>query len=215
MTARVGQSWSNPRPVLGGSPQGSALGVLLFNITTDDLEEGSDHVQEWTGDSPGTEADPAMGTNGFLTSTPGRGAGNADDSDSDGDLGDFEPGSDGFSFFMNSRRPSTIRYSSEEDEDVPFETNLKSNIKWVNEKVQVLKFIDDNTLMNKINFENCDQYRVLDKNHRTKHAIAIQNVFRYIVRRAERQGIKVNAGKTNFIVVSDANTYVHTVCIFL
>ena len=39
MSIKVGSSWSVPRPVNGGDPQGSILGVLLFNITTDELED--------------------------------------------------------------------------------------------------------------------------------------------------------------------------------
>ena len=46
MTVRVAGSWSTPRPVTGGCPKGSILGVLLFNITTDDLEEGSPYVRQ-------------------------------------------------------------------------------------------------------------------------------------------------------------------------
>ena len=43
MSVRVGQTWSEPRPVYGGVPQGSILGVLLFNISTDDLEDEEEH----------------------------------------------------------------------------------------------------------------------------------------------------------------------------
>ena len=39
MTVRVGSTWSEGRPVTGGCPQGSILGVFLFNVTTDDLED--------------------------------------------------------------------------------------------------------------------------------------------------------------------------------
>ena len=39
MTLRVNNTWSNPLPVYGGVPQGSILGVMLFNISTDDLED--------------------------------------------------------------------------------------------------------------------------------------------------------------------------------
>ena len=41
MRVKVGQDWSTPRPVHGGVTQGSILGVFLFNVTTDDLEDGT------------------------------------------------------------------------------------------------------------------------------------------------------------------------------
>ena len=40
-----------------------------------------------------------------------------------------------------------------------------------------------------------------------KHAVRSQNVFRHIVRRAERKGMKVNASKTNVICISDSQNF--------
>ena len=40
MSVRVGNTWSEPLAMTGGCPQGSILGVRLFNTTTDDLEDG-------------------------------------------------------------------------------------------------------------------------------------------------------------------------------
>ena len=47
MAVKVGQALSKPRVVLGGVPQGSILGVFLFNATIDCFEAGSNDVVEY------------------------------------------------------------------------------------------------------------------------------------------------------------------------
>ena len=47
MSVKVGQVLSKPRIVLGGVPQGSILGVFLFNATIDSFEAGSAEVKTY------------------------------------------------------------------------------------------------------------------------------------------------------------------------
>ena len=47
MVVKVGQVMSEAREVWGGCPQGSILGVFLFNVTIDDLEEGCPDLETY------------------------------------------------------------------------------------------------------------------------------------------------------------------------
>ena len=51
MLFRVGDSLSSPRPLNGGSPQGTLLGNFMFIITTDDLEDFTSTLPVTTDDS--------------------------------------------------------------------------------------------------------------------------------------------------------------------
>ena len=45
MSVKVGSAWSDPLDVTGGCPQGSVLGVRLFNSTTDNLEDDFEELE--------------------------------------------------------------------------------------------------------------------------------------------------------------------------
>ena len=47
MMVKIGNTLSDPRVVLGGVPQGSLLGVLLFNIAIDSYESSSNDIQTY------------------------------------------------------------------------------------------------------------------------------------------------------------------------
>ena len=96
--------------------------------------------------------------------------------------------------------PRRVVYSSEEDLTPPPEPTRTCLGPWVQPRVEVNKYVDDNLQEESVNFEN-----VLSVNGmKNKHAVATQNVFRHIVRCAERKGMKVNASKTNMICISDS-----------
>ena len=67
ISVRVGESWSHPRSVHGGVPQGSILGVFLFNAATDDLEDQDSNRSE--SDDTGTESEEGYRDSGAVSYT--------------------------------------------------------------------------------------------------------------------------------------------------
>ena len=91
----------------------------------------------------------------------------------------------------------------ENEEELPVEPSWR-NHKWKERQIVNLKYVDDNLACNKIHMEN----EVRDGSTRIKHAVAIQNNFRWIVRTAQERGMKVNASKTAMVCISDAQSYI-------
>ena len=47
MTVKIGETFSSMRAVMGGVPQGSLLGVMLFNLSIDNFEAHFDDVKNY------------------------------------------------------------------------------------------------------------------------------------------------------------------------
>ena len=75
---------------------------------------------------------------------------------------------------------------------------------FVHELLQVSKYVDDNILHEKINFEHIltDGY-----GFKTKHAKRTQNLFWRIVAEAMACGMKVNADKTQTMCIAEVKSY--------
>ena len=90
--------------------------------------------------------------------------------------------------------------------DVPVlpEPSPRTSAKWKEVRPLSLKYVDDGMTLDKLNFATATP---LPPRGRLKRAAKSQNVFRAVIRRAQSMGMKVNADKTNLLVVSDALSY--------
>lgn len=146
MTVKVGEDFSTLRALFGRVPQGSILGVFLFNCTMDDFEAAAVDIEPYLvngGANHGTVRQLEVLDIPGLVQVPDK-----------------------------PHDPAT---------HMP---------PWQNEKLQTVKYVDDNTLHEKINMENAEVDE--DTGDRVKHAPRTQNTFRTVIHRAGEADMQIN-----------------------
>ena len=209
MTVKIGSDWSEDLQVNGGCPQGSVLGVLLFNTTTDDLEndflarerERLHLPQLATPISP--PRNPIVPPRDSSTSSPVLEVGAALP---EPDLSPITAGGFHWNDPSATHRPALPFIASAQPAllDPPREGAVGTQV-LVPKQVRIFKYVDDNIICEKLNLGTTPVDA--SSGTKTKQAISSQNAFRSISFNAESIGMKVNAAKTNILCVSDALNY--------
>ena len=207
MTVKVGQCWSEPLPVSGGCPQGSILGVSLFNNTTEFLEDDFAafearrlgvllNAATSAGPVDSAETTPERPT----TSTPER----AGSFELEGCLSPVPRNP-----VMDVSYNPKVRLKSVPQPVLllpPAEGRTGTQV-LTHKAVKVVKYVDDNITIEKLNFGPVQTTDVGGFSFKFKVAVNTQNGFRSIKCKAEEIGMIVNSSKTKLITISDALNY--------
>ena len=203
MTVKVGTSWSTPLPVSGGCPQGSILGVSLFNNTTEFLEEDFllferrrldlGHDQ----DGPARVPDPPATEGNHAHSTPER--------------GEIPSMPTLFSPILqppgeqDQYNPTVrLRVVPQPALQIPPQDEKTGTQVLTNKAVKIVKYVDDNITVEKLNFGTVGETVVGGLKFKFRLAVNTQNAFRSVKTKAEEIGMVVNTSKTKLITISDA-----------
>ena len=231
MMVKVGSAWSRPREVHGGVPQGSILGVLLFNITTDNLEDEEPSTQDQHELTDASETDRSSDESSLSEDDHGGNDNGPEGAFSTPTLPEppeFEPGITPFRrgnnnfVFLNSARNVRRALMSDpdltliRDRTIPDEPNPVTSAIWRPRTSDLHKYIDDQIIDTKLNMETVE---ASDPGNGTlpmkdKMAVSTQNMFRRIVHKARAIGMKVNSEKTQQICISDSLSFQATAHFF-
>ena len=214
MVVKVGNARSAPRDVNGGCPQGSILGVFLFNVTTDDLEDDicpplePDPALAPSTPPSGDQLDPILSppADGPACSTPVTASNALDSSISPLGGGRYRVKDLEIVFEAGARNLPIIEYSDEGLVTPPKELKTGTQV-LVDKEIVIAKYVDDNISVEKLNYGQTDTVVINGKKIKTRLAPRSQNAFRCITRRAWEKGMLVNSLKTQMLVVSDAVNY--------
>ena len=221
MTVRVGSTWSSPKDVFGGCPQGSILGVFLFNLTTDDLEDdflafeqsrlsaqGQETEEDGAAapavldpepdDSSGTDSEEEQQRHEHRTSTPTR-----DFTEETIDLSPIGGGvyrHEGLNItFLHNARNHPFEIPPPENRVGTQVLELKP--------VKIVKYVDDCITCEKLNMGEVEIEFVGGEPVKIRRAVGTQNAILSITSNALDKGMKINESKTGLICVSDALHY--------
>ena len=207
MSVRVGDHWSEPLPVNGGCPQGSVLGVLLFNTTTDCLEDDFvKHDRTRLGlNNPASPPEPvpsAIPEGSSATSSPAGLSVPLTFNISPVSGGGFMLGDRNIIF-----KPNVVNVPvPEADLQTPPREEKVGTQVLEDKPVKIFKYIDDNILCAKLNF---GQVPITPGQppQKVRQALPSQNAFRGITTNARKIGMLVNGSKTGLLCISDALNY--------
>ena len=219
MSVRVGDVWSEPLEVTGGCPQGSILGVDLFNTATDDLEDKFlllEHARLNIGRPEGLVDRPEQHDPG---AAPDVGSPASRPANSSGITGEELPP------LFGEVSPISCRLYTKANQEIQFMPRVvnvpvtpptiigppperKVGTQVLTQKpVKVFKYVDDNLTCEKVNFGTVAITMSPGGPVKVKQALPTQNAFRSITGRARQKGMVVNADKTKLICISDALNY--------
>jgi hypothetical protein len=234
MELRVDNSWSKPREVHGGVPQGSLLGVSLFNLTTDDLENGpmvrdGDPItrrEESTDLPPGVPVKPPLemspDANPTAQSTPCINQAGVNGAPNlrvgtpvarNRRIEDIVNNEEGVTFVFNTRARNLparrLPFTQGNlDTTIPYEAPTKATKwQWQDKLPALFKFVDDGSIFSKVNMYNAVVRSEEGRVVHEKQDIMTENVFNRSKTRAEAKGMKINVKKTAMLVISSAISF--------
>ena len=214
MQVKINNDYSTPRPVPGGSPQGSILGNFLFCCTTDQFTALAENVgaeEDWDWSSDDEDEDIQSGIN-LIASTPrpesrmARGAENAEIS-MEG-VGE-EEGEEEESFRFWRPRNNLMDTTLEPEDLVLFERPDCTT----NDPLECLVYIDDFNSIERLNVEAAESHISTRKTKLRAHAKKSETLFKNTKILADEVGMRVNERKTQMLCIhscinNELSTYI-------